>query len=203
VYASEEDEITDVENLQEEFESSSSEDFNEKSIVFSLEIGDEFENWNSAERQVENHAIEVGFEVIKCRLEKNKFGEIKRHTFECKNSRQYCAKKKADVEDTRERESVKMNCPWKVNLGLAGGIIHVTSMCKEHNHPLLENLENRNIASNRRLTSEMLEEIEFLVNVGCGAGPIICALQKLFPNARIHPKNIYNAICLFRTPDNI
>ncbi|CAG8603631.1 9906_t:CDS:2, partial [Diversispora eburnea] len=122
----------------------------------------EFEDWNSAEKHVEKYANEVSFEVVKRQLEKNKRGEIVRRTFECKNSHQYCAKKKADVEDTRECESIKMNCPWKVNLGLASNIIHVTSMCKEHNHPLFENLENRNIASNCHLTSEMLEEIEFL-----------------------------------------
>ncbi|RHZ59858.1 hypothetical protein Glove_360g108 [Diversispora epigaea] len=173
--SSSEEEITDVEHLQEGFESLSGSD-SENCMLFRLEIGNEFEDWNSAEKHVEKHATEVSFEVVKRRLEKNKRGEIVRRTFECKNSRQYCAKKKADVEDTREHESVKMNCPWKVNLSLAGGIIHVTSMCKEHNHPLLENLENRNIASNCCLTSEMLEEIEFLVNVGCGAGPIICAL---------------------------
>src|SRR4051794_34827559 len=44
----------------------------------------------------------------------------------------------------------------------------------------------------------MLEEIKFLVNVGCGAGPIIHALQKHFPTALIDPKSVYNAICQFR-----
>ena len=43
----------------------------------------------------------------------------------------------------------------------------------------------------------MLEEIKFLVNVGCGAGPIIRALQKRFPTALIDPKSVYNAICQF------
>ena len=56
----------------------------------------------------------------------------------------------------------------------------------------------KNVASKfQRLTPEMLEEIEFLVNIGCGAGPIICGLQKRFPNAKIYPKNVYNAICSF------
>ncbi|CAB4429888.1 unnamed protein product [Rhizophagus irregularis] len=44
----------------------------------------------------------------------------------------------------------------------------------------------------------MLEEIEFLVNIGCEAGPIIRMLQKRFSDTTIHPKNVYNAICLFR-----
>jgi hypothetical protein len=43
-----------------------------------------------------------------------------------------------DIEDNRVRESTKMNCPWKVNLYLSGGIIRITSMCKEHNHQLIE-----------------------------------------------------------------
>jgi MULE transposase domain/FAR1 DNA-binding domain len=200
VYSSEEEEITDVDKLQEDFDSESilsslnTKDPNEKCAIFGLEVGYMFENWDSAERHVENHAKEVGFGIVRRRLEKNKYEEVIRHTFECQSSRKYCAKKRADVEKTRERESVKIGCPWRVNLGLTGGIVRVTSICKEHNHPL----ENINITSNRRLSPEMLEEIEFFVNIGCGAGPIICALQKCFPDAIIHPKNVYNAICLFR-----
>lgn len=61
-------------------------------------------------------------------------------------------------------------------------------MCKEHNHPLLENI--RNVAPKfYRFSLEMLEEIEFLVNIGCGAGPIIRGLQKRFPDAIVRPKN--------------
>ncbi|RHZ51073.1 hypothetical protein Glove_485g31 [Diversispora epigaea] len=194
--SSSEEELSNVEQLQEEFGNSNSEDY----LLFNLKTGDEFEDWNSVERQVKNHAIELGFEVVKRRLEKNKHGEIVRRTFECKNSHQYRPKKKADTEDTRECESVKINCLWRINFGLTSGIIRITSICKEHNHPLLK---NRNIASNRRLSAEMLEEIEFLVSVGCGAGPIICALQKRFPDEIIHPKNVYNAICLFRRGQKI
>src|SRR6266516_7956333 len=43
----------------------------------------------------------------------------------------------------------------------------------------------------------MLEEIKFLVNVGCEAGPIIRALQKRFPTELIRLKSVYNAICNF------
>jgi hypothetical protein len=43
----------------------------------------------------------------------------------------------------------------------------------------------------------MLEEIEFLVKIGCSAGSIIRELQKRFPDTIIHPKNVYNAICIF------
>ncbi len=201
VYSSEEEEILDVNKLQEDFESESTlsdsniEDSNEKCVLFGLEKGDTFEDWDSAERQVENYSKEIGFGIVRRRIDKNSHGEVTRRTFECQNSRNYCAKKRADIEETRERESVKIGCPWKVNLSYNKGVIRVTSICKEHNHPLSK---NRNIASDRRLSPEMLEEIEFLVNVGCGAGPIICALQKRFPNATIYPKNVYNAICLFR-----
>ncbi|CAB4462033.1 unnamed protein product [Rhizophagus irregularis] len=200
IYSSEE-EIIDVDRLQEDYESestlssSSFEDSNEKCAIFGLEEGDTFENWDLAERQVENYSKEVGFGIVRRRINKNRHGEIKRRTFECQNSRKYYAKKRADVEETRERESVKIGCPWKVNLSYNKGVIRVTSICKEHNHPLFG---NRNVVSDRRLSPEMLEEIEFLVNVGCGAGPIIRMLQKWFSDAVIHPKNVYNAICLFR-----
>jgi FAR1 DNA-binding domain len=165
-------------------------------------LGDIFEDWDLAERQIEKHATETGFEVLKRRLGKNKHGEIISRTFECKNSREYHARKKADIEDNRERESVKINCPWKVNLYLSNGVIRITSLCKEHNHPLIENLKD--VASKfHRLSPRMLEEVEFLVNIGCGAGPIIRGLQKRFSDALIYPKNVYNAICLFRSSKKI
>ena len=44
----------------------------------------------------------------------------------------------------------------------------------------------------------MLEEIEFLMSIGCDAGPIIRVLQKRFPTTLIAPKSVYNAICQFQ-----
>ena len=43
----------------------------------------------------------------------------------------------------------------------------------------------------------MLEKVKFFVNIGYKAGVIICELQNHFPDAIIHPKNVYNAINLF------
>ena len=61
----------------------------------------------------------------------------------------------------------------------------------------IENIQNI-VPKFRHLNPEMLEEVEFLVNIGCGAGLIIRGLQKRFLNAIIYPKNVYNAICIFR-----
>lgn len=166
VYSSADEERDDVNDLQSEYESVSSE---EEYPLFGLEVDDVFESWDSAEKQVEISAKNAGFEVKKVRLEKNK-GEIVRRTFMCKHSGVYHAQKRADVEDTRERESVRINCPWTINFRLTDGLIYVTSLCNEHNHLLVE---KENLASNYRLSPEILEEIKFLVDVGCGAGPII------------------------------
>jgi hypothetical protein len=76
------------------------------------------------------------------------------------------------------------------------GIVHVISICKNHNYPLIEDI--RSVAPKfYRLSLEMLEEIEFFVSISCDAGSIICGLQKHFPNAIIHSKNVYNAIFIF------
>ena len=166
----------------------------EKFPVFDLEEGDVFENWDSAEKRVEICAKYTGFEVKKTRLEKNKEGKIMRRTFSCKFSGVYRAQKRADTEDICERESVKSNCPWNINLRLTGGFIYITSLCNEHNHFLAE---KENLVSNCRLGPEILEEIKFLVNVSCEAGLIIRALEKRFPETVIHLKNVYNAICHF------
>ncbi|RGB25901.1 hypothetical protein C1646_675218 [Rhizophagus diaphanus] len=45
-----------------------------------------------------------------------------------------------------------------------------------------------NFVSNRQLSPEILEKIKFLVNIDCGAGPIIRALQNIFSETVIHPK---------------
>ncbi|CAG8779754.1 15966_t:CDS:2, partial [Rhizophagus irregularis] len=144
----------DVNELQDEYESVSSE---EDCVLFGLEVGDVFESWDSAEKQ-----------VVYC---------AKNNGFECKFSGVYRAQKKADIEDTCEHESVRMNCPWNINLQLTSDLVYVTSLCNEHNH----SLEKENFVSNHQLSPEILEEIKFLVNIGCGAGPIIRALQKRFP----------------------
>ncbi|CAB4427062.1 unnamed protein product [Rhizophagus irregularis] len=108
VYSSEEEEISDVNKLQEDFESestlssSSIEDSNKKCAILGLEKGDTFEDWESAEKQVEIYSKVVGFEVIKRRLEKNSHGEVIHYTFECHNSGEYYVKKRADVEETCE-----------------------------------------------------------------------------------------------------
>ena len=72
VYSSDEEEIEDINELQEEFESEKE----ENCPMFGLEVEDLFEDWDSAKRQVESYAKETGFEVKKSRLEKNNKGEI-------------------------------------------------------------------------------------------------------------------------------
>ena len=94
VYSSDEEEIEDINELQEEFES----EREENCPMFGLEVEDLFKDWDSAERQVESYAKETGFEVKKSRLEKNNKGEIVRRTFMCKFSGKYRAQKRADVK---------------------------------------------------------------------------------------------------------
>ena len=203
-YSSEEEEIADINKLQEEFESDNtvsstneSVDSDEVNETFGLKLEDIFDDWDSVEKHVVNYATKAGFEVVKRRFEKNKNGIIVRRTFECKNSHEHHVKRKADIENNRERRSVKTKCPWRVNFNLLNGIIRITSIYEEHNHPLIENIQNV-VPKFHRLSPEMLEEVEFLVNIGCGAGSIIRGLKKRFPDAIIYPKNVYEAINLFR-----
>ncbi|CAG8565906.1 6030_t:CDS:2 [Funneliformis mosseae] len=62
--------------------------------------------------------------------------------------------------------------------------------------------KNENLVSNHHLSPEILEEIEFLINIGCGMGPIILALQKHFFEIVIYPKYVYNAICHIQNSQN-
>ncbi|CAG8738709.1 4765_t:CDS:1 [Rhizophagus irregularis] len=190
VYSSADEGIDDVNELQDEYKSMSSE---EDCVLFGLEVGDVFESCDSAEKQVVYCAKNNGFEVKKFRLKKNK-KEIVCRTFKCKFFGVYRVQKKADIEDTHECKSVRMNCPWNINLQLTGDLIYVTLLCNKHSN---HSLEKENFVSNRQLSSEILEEIKFLVNIGCEASLIIHAFQKHFPETVIHLKYVYNAICHF------
>ncbi|CAG8847314.1 22263_t:CDS:2, partial [Gigaspora margarita] len=60
----------------------------------------------------------------------------------------------------------------RANICLSDGIIRVISMCKNHNYPLSNDIQNTEMKFHY-LGSEMLEENEFLVNIGYSTGPII------------------------------
>ncbi|CAG8823953.1 29957_t:CDS:2, partial [Gigaspora margarita] len=138
---------SECESMVSEF-SDIDESVKENSIVFGLKVGDELDNWDAAERQVQNHAMEVGFEL-------------------------------------------------KINLNLSDGAVYITLLNNEHNHLLYKNIKDI-LLKHHCLNPEMLNQVEFLVNIGYEAGMIICGLQKNFPNAIIYSKNVYNAIYLFK-----
>ncbi|RIB12064.1 hypothetical protein C2G38_2201715 [Gigaspora rosea] len=68
-----------------------------------------------------------------------------------------------DTKDNCDRESMKISCQWKANICLSDYIIRATSMCKNHKHPLSNDIQNTETKFHR-LSSEMLEEIEFLTD---------------------------------------
>ncbi|CAG8540844.1 24060_t:CDS:2 [Dentiscutata erythropus] len=70
-----------------------------------------FPNWDTFERMLKKHKLEVGFKFIKFRLECDNKGDILRQYFVCKNSKEYQPKKKTIDADHRERDS-KKHC-WK------------------------------------------------------------------------------------------
>ena len=70
-YSSVDEGMQDITELQKEFESESVSSQKENFPVFDLEVEDMFEDWDSAERQVENYAKKTGFEVKKYHLQKN------------------------------------------------------------------------------------------------------------------------------------
>ncbi|CAG8782634.1 18410_t:CDS:2, partial [Racocetra persica] len=116
---------------------------------------------NAAERQVQNYMIEVGFNLVKCHLEKNKHGEIIYYTFEYKNSGKYQAKKNANNEDICECKNAKMNCSWRVNFNLSGGAVYITLLNEVHNHSLYKNIQDIS-SKHRYLSTEIFKKVEFL-----------------------------------------
>ncbi|CAG8768764.1 2461_t:CDS:2, partial [Cetraspora pellucida] len=83
VYAFEEKEKEDVNNLQKEFKKKINAYVNSD---INTNADNTFVDWDLAIEHIEKHSIENGFEVVKYRLQKNKRNEVVHHTFECKNS---------------------------------------------------------------------------------------------------------------------
>ena len=71
-----------------------------------------FDNYNHAERFINQYAKNKGFVVIKGRIEKDKIDKsvIVRRTFECHHGRSRKSKKVIDIMQQRDRKSEKINC---------------------------------------------------------------------------------------------
>ncbi|RIB21653.1 hypothetical protein C2G38_2176031 [Gigaspora rosea] len=92
-------------------------EYNEKDDILllpSLEVGMLFDNFDHAERFLNQYAKDNGFVVTKeqCEKDNNNKSIIVRRTFVCHHSRSRKSKKVVDIVQQRDHASEKINCPW-------------------------------------------------------------------------------------------
>ncbi|CAG8629863.1 8546_t:CDS:2, partial [Funneliformis mosseae] len=105
-----------------------------------------------------------------------------------------------ELQDKYEYESMSSKEEYSL-FGIEAGDINF-SLKKTKKVRLYVKPSSENLVSNHYLGPEILEEIEFLVNIGCRADSIILAFQKCFSEIVIHPKYVYNTICHIQNSQN-
>ncbi|CAG8707328.1 2937_t:CDS:1, partial [Cetraspora pellucida] len=96
--------------------------------------------------------------------------------------------------------SRKINCSWHINLTKpkSSTEVGITSICEEHNHSMLHNVELY-ASKYQNLTNSMMEDIKFYVTKGnMKAKQIYSLLVAKFSDYAILKKDIYNAIKRFK-----
>src|SRR5581483_4213938 len=167
-----------------------------------LQIGDEFNNWDSVHTMIEAYAKQQGFVINKNRKDLDPIDKsiIRRQEYVCWKSGVNQAKKVEDISIYRDSVSGKTNCPWHANFyfGKRAGVIKLTQLQNEHNHQC----DSRTIdlaPKNSKLPQTILNKIEhYTVSGHLDAGQQYNLLVKEFPEHHIKKKNLYNAISKFR-----
>ncbi|CAG8850630.1 25135_t:CDS:1, partial [Gigaspora margarita] len=129
-------------------------------IEYKIEDGAEFSNWDTLERILKKHELEVGFKSIKFRLEHDNNGDIIRRYFVYENSKEHQPKKKVIDANHRKRDSKKVGCPWQLNTGCKknSGTIFINKLIDKHYY-LLAPYRKKFAPSLRSLSQEVFDEI--------------------------------------------
>ncbi|CAG8449821.1 13668_t:CDS:2 [Cetraspora pellucida] len=101
-----------------------------------------------------------------------------------------------------QQPSRKINCSWHINLTKPKSLteVGITSIYKEHNHPMLCDVELY-ASKYRKLTDSMMKNIKFYVTKdNMKAKQIYSLLVAKFSDYAILKKDIYNAIKRFKPP---
>lgn len=78
-------------------------------VILSLDINLIFENWEEVELFMDTYSEQQGFENKKVRVEKDKYGQIKKRRFDCEHSGKHKPMKIPIIENQRNSTSKKLN----------------------------------------------------------------------------------------------
>ncbi|CAG8830821.1 21674_t:CDS:2, partial [Cetraspora pellucida] len=177
---------------------------NESINLLTIEADEATEEMEPAETHLNNYAKAVGFTLCRKRVVTDSNGEVRRHTFECSCSGESVSNQVIDLSRQRDRASIKVSCSWHINLykQKLSPNVTITSIVGEHNHQLQPDAALF-APKYRKLSSEILETIEFYITKGnMGSKQILPLLTAQFSNHIIHKSDLYNAVQRFRRPIN-
>ncbi|CAG8795175.1 22931_t:CDS:2, partial [Cetraspora pellucida] len=169
-----------------------------------ISVDASFLSWDLAEVQLNSYAKAKGFSLHRKRVEFNNNGEGRQRTFECTHSGKCVSNQVVDLSQQRNRSSGKISCPWHINLSKPkeSAVVIITSIIGEHNHQLQSDIRLY-APKYRKLSSEILEKIEFYVTKGkIGSKQMLPLLTSEFPDYIIHKRDLYNAVQKVRRPLN-
>ncbi|CAB4490448.1 unnamed protein product [Rhizophagus irregularis] len=133
----------------------------------SLELTSEltFTDWKDFKSWLHRFASKEGFSY-KIRTSETIQSVMRRATYECAKSGSHDPQTTSDSTKQRNAYSQQILCPWKLNVTRPKtGVVKVNSFNNEHNHPLIPIIQK--IAPQfRKLTKEMLADIEKYVIKG-------------------------------------
>ncbi|CAG8486451.1 1863_t:CDS:2, partial [Scutellospora calospora] len=168
-----------IDTVSLEFTSSLQVEFktaNESINLLTIEADKATEKMEPAETYLNNYAKAVGFTLHRKRVVTDSNREVRQHTFKCSYSGESVSNQVIDL--SRQRD-----------LG-------------EHNHQLQPDA-TLFAPKYRKLSSEILETIEFYVTKGnMGSKQILPLLTTHFSNHIIHKSDLYNTVQRFRRPIN-
>ncbi|CAB4411996.1 unnamed protein product [Rhizophagus irregularis] len=137
----------------------------EPSDSLELTSGLTFTDWEDFKSWLHRFVSKEGFSY-KIRTSETIQGVMRRATYECAKSGSHNPQTTSDPTKQRNAHSQRTLCPWKLNVTRPKtGVVKVNSFNNEHNHPLIPMIQE--IAPRfRKLTKEMLADIEKYVIKG-------------------------------------
>ncbi|CAB4430669.1 unnamed protein product [Rhizophagus irregularis] len=137
----------------------------EPSDSLELTSGLTFTDWEDFKSWLHRFASKEGFSY-KIRTSETIQGVMRRATYECAKSGSHNPQTTSDPTKQRNAHSQRTLCPWKLNVTRPKtGVVKVNSFNNKHNHPLIPMIQE--IAPRfRKLTKEMLADIEKYVIKG-------------------------------------
>ncbi|RGB38045.1 hypothetical protein C1646_812924 [Rhizophagus diaphanus] len=135
-------------NMENEFY----EDEPEDSLLKEIYSGQTFTSFEILEQSLKRYASQKGFEI--------------RITYKCHHGGKYIPKKQVDPTQTRDRESIRIECGFLVNASYrkCQNLVFVNKFVNEHNHELQNGIDLQEFSPLlRKIPDNIIEEIQFYV----------------------------------------